>query len=68
MEPLPLIALKELVGNDVPHLNALQLFLSPHLTLIITLWWFVWFMTLIVIIRYAIVHGRASAEDKNGDH
>lgn len=65
MDKLPLIPLQTLAGNDVPHLNALQSLLFGHLEIIITFWWFVWFITLIVVIRYVLVYGNrdnASAE------
>ncbi len=64
MEPtttLPTIALTALSGNDVPHLNALQELLVPYTTQIIVFWWFAWFITCAVVIRFVLVHGKRGA-------
>ncbi len=58
---LPTIALTALIGNDVPHLNALQELLVPYTTQIIMFWWFAWFLVAFVVIRFVIVHGRGGA-------
>ena len=58
MDPeLPLIVLKELAGNDAPSLNAIQHAFLPHLGGLMNMWWAIWFLTLIVVIRYVWVNG-----------
>lgn len=68
MEPaanLPTIVLNELIGNSPPQLNTLQSFLLPYTEPLVVFWWFVWFVTAIVLIRYVYIHGvRDSAMPK----
>ncbi|MSU73809.1 hypothetical protein EXS56_01585 [Candidatus Kaiserbacteria bacterium] len=54
---LPIIALKELAGNDLPTLNTFQHVLVPYLGGIINAWWALWFVILLLVIRYTWVHG-----------
>ncbi len=61
MNDLPIIALTELVGNSPPHLTALQAFLLPFLSYLVSFWWFVWILTLFALVRYVIVHGDRTA-------
>ncbi len=54
---LPVIALTELAGNDISSLNQLQESMQPIASDIVVVWWIVWAITLVIVVRYAIVHG-----------
>ena len=62
MHELPVIALKELAGNDLPHLNYLQELLVPYLSYLISLWWFVWIVILVYIVYYIFTQGTSKEE------
>jgi type II secretory pathway component PulF len=57
LQDLPFIALTALAGNEPHELNSFQRFLLPASDELSIVWWFVWLVTLAVVIRYAIVHG-----------
>jgi len=54
----PLIPLVGLRGNDVPTLSSLQQALAPHTTELMVLWWFLWFIVGIIVIRHILRYGR----------
>lgn len=60
MEPtstLPVIALTSIAGNQPAGLNALQSFFAPYSPELVVLWWFVWWLTVLFLLRYVYVHG-----------
>jgi hypothetical protein len=63
---LPIIALKSLEGNSPPSLNAVQQFLLPHLPLLETMLWCLWWGTLayVVIRHLAIPLATRGRQDK----
>ncbi|WKA26409.1 hypothetical protein [Bradyrhizobium roseum] len=53
---LPIIALKPLEGNSPPSLNAIQRFLLPHLPLMETMLWCLWWGILAyLVVRYLVI-------------
>lgn len=61
-EQLPRIELKELAGNDLPSLNPMQETFLPYLGGFENMWWTLWIVTLIVVIRYAWTHGSKESD------
>jgi hypothetical protein len=63
---LPIIALKPLEGNSPPSLNAVQQFLLPHLGLLETMLWFLWWgiLAYVVIRHLAIPLATRERQDK----
>ncbi len=57
MEPLPVVELKELAGNDLPSLSPVQEALLPYVGGFENMWWAVWFATLATVLWYAWKHG-----------
>lgn len=56
MERKNIIVLQELKGNPPTELNPFQTFLTPHLDLLILMWWFVWVgVLLIVCVRFFLL-------------
>jgi hypothetical protein len=63
---LPIIALKPLEGNSPPSLNAVQQFLLPHLGLLETMLWCLWWgiLAYVVIRHLAIPLATRERQDK----
>ena len=61
----PLITLIGQANNEVAQLNALQQVLAPYESYIATGWWFVWFITGFILIRFVYQRGMRNVPHEN---
>ncbi len=64
----PLIILKELAGNQPASLNAVQVMFADHADTLTIFWFFMWCVTVIILIAYTVrEYKRASSNNVAGE-